>query len=108
MLPYEWFDQPDKLQKTELPPHEAFHNKIRSCKPLKADYTDYVNFLKSELTTEQEAIKWKLSKPPATGIDIYQHLQQMWKKEQVSSSKDFLRSYSKICCAKFGSNAKID
>ena len=63
-FPYEWFDHPDKLQNPELPPYDAFCSKLRSCKPLGTEYTDYVNLLKSGLTTEQAVIKLKLSKPP--------------------------------------------
>ena len=46
-FPYEWFDTPDKLHNTELPPQVAFYSKLRSCNPLEAEYTDYVNSLKS-------------------------------------------------------------
>ena len=60
-FPYEWFDQPYKMQLTELPPFDAFHSKLRSCNPLEAAYTDYVNLLKNGLTTEQAVIKMKLS-----------------------------------------------
>ena len=69
-FPYEWFDHSDKMQNTELPPYEAFYSKRRSCNPLEADYTEYVNLLKSGLTTEQEVVKLKLSKPPLLGLRI--------------------------------------
>ena len=52
-FPYEGFDTHDKMQNTKLPPYDAFHSKLRSCNPLEAEYTDYVNLLKSGLTTEQ-------------------------------------------------------
>ena len=71
-FPYEWFDHPNKMQNTELPPYDAFYRKLRSCNHLEADYTDYVNFLKSGLTTEQAVVKLQLSKPPPTGIENYQ------------------------------------
>ena len=93
-FPYEWFHHPHKRQNTELPPYDDFYSKLRSCNPLGAEYTDYVNLLKSGLTTEQAVVKLKLSKPPPTGIEIYQHLQQKWKQEQMSSFKDFLRWYN--------------
>ena len=93
-FPYEWFDDPDKLQNPELPPYDAFYCKFRSCNPLETEYTDYVNFLKSGLSTEQAVIKLKLSKPPPTGIENYHYLQQIWKPEQMSSFKDFLRWYN--------------
>ena len=79
------------MQKTELPPYKAFYTKLRSCNPLEAEYTDYVYLLRSGLTTERAIVKIKLSKPPPTVIEKYQYLQQIWKQEQLSSLKDFLR-----------------
>ena len=93
-FPYECFDHPDKMQNPELPPYDAFYSKLRSCIPLETQYTDYVNLLKSGLTTEQAVIKLKRSKPPPTGIENYHYLQQIWKQEQMSSFKDFLRWYN--------------
>ena len=82
------------MQNRELPPYDAFYSKLRSCNPLETEYTDYVNLLKSGLTTEQAVIKLKLSKPPPTGIENYQCLQQICKQEQMRSFKDFLRWYN--------------
>ena len=92
---YGRFDHPEKMKKTELSPYDAFYRKLRRCNPLEANFTDYVNLLKSGLTTEQAVVKLKLSKPPPTGIENYQYLQQIWKQEQMSSFKDFLRWYNK-------------
>ena len=70
-FPYKWFDHPDKMQNPELPPFDAFYSKFRSCNLFEIEYTDYLNFLKSGLTTEEVVIKLKLSKPPPTGIENY-------------------------------------
>ena len=94
-FPNEWFDHPDKMQKTELPPHDAFDSKLRSCNLLEADYTDYVNLLKSRFTTKQAVVKIKLSKHTPIGIENYQYLQQMWKQEQMSSFKNFCACITK-------------
>ena len=93
-FPYERFDHPDKMQNTKLPKYDVFYSKFRSCNPLEAYYTDYVNLLKCGLTTEQAVVKLKLSKPPPIGIENYQYLQQIWKQEQMKSIKDFLRWYN--------------
>ena len=93
-FPYEWFDHPNKMQNAELPPYDAFYSKLRSCNPLETENADYVNPLKSGLTTEQAGIKLKLSKPLPNGIESYRYLQQIWKQEQMSSFKDFLRWYN--------------
>ena len=52
------------MQKTELPSFDAFYSKLRSCNPLEAEYTDYVNLLKSGLTTEQAVAILKLTEQP--------------------------------------------
>ena len=93
-FPYEWLDHPDKMQNTELSPYTAFYSKIRSCNPLEAKYTDYVNLLKNGLSTEQAVVKLKLSKPHPTGNETHHYLQQIWKQEQMSSFKEVLRWYN--------------
>ena len=92
-FPYEWFDHTDKMKNPKLPPYDAFYSTPRSSNTLKSDYTAYINPLKKGLTTEQAVIKLKLSKPPPTGIENYHYLHQIWKQEQKSSFKDFLRWY---------------
>ena len=77
------------MQNTHFPPFDAFYSKLRSCNLLETEQMDYVNLLKSGLTTEQAVAKLKLSKPPPTAIENYQYLQQIWKQEQMSSFKDF-------------------
>ena len=94
-FPYERFDHSDKMQNTELPPCDTFYSNFRSCNPLKAENTDYINLLKIGLTTEQAVVKLKLSKPPPTGIENNLYLQQIWMQEEMSSFKDFLRWYNK-------------
>ena len=94
IFPQEWFDHPDKMEKTEFPPYDAFYSKFRSCNTLEVEYTDYVSLLKNGLTTEQAVVILKLSKPPPTGIEKYQYPQQIWQQEQMISFKDFLRWYN--------------
>ena len=93
-FPYELFEHPDKKQNTELPPHDAFYSKLCSCNHLETEHTDHANLLKSRLTTEEAVVKLELSKPPPTGYENYHYLQQIWKQEQMSSIKDFLRWYN--------------
>ena len=51
-FPYECFDHPNNMQNPEFPPYDAFYSKLRSCNPLETENTNYVNLLKSGLTTE--------------------------------------------------------
>ena len=82
------------MQITELPLYDVFSSELCSCNPLEAEYMVNVSLLKSGLTTEQAVVKLKLSKPPPTGIENYQYLKRIWKQEQMSSFKDFLRWYN--------------
>ena len=94
IFPYEWFDHPDKMQNPELTPYDVFYSKLRSCNPLETEYTETFNILKSGLTTEQAVIKLKLSKPPPTGFEKCHYLQQIGKREQMSSFNNILRWYN--------------
>ena len=40
-FPYEWFDCPQKMNISELPPYDAIFCKLRNMNPLKKDYSDY-------------------------------------------------------------------
>ena len=77
IFPYEGFDHHDRLQNTELSPYDAFYSKLRSCNPVEAEYTDYVNPLKNGLTAEQAVVKLKLSKHPPNGIEYHRYLLQI-------------------------------
>ena len=37
-FPYEWFDNPDKLDFPDLPPYKAFFSKLRNNNPLDKDF----------------------------------------------------------------------
>ena len=93
-FPYKGFDHPEKVQITQLLPYNAFISEFRSCNTLEAEYTDYVNLLKSGLATEQAVTKIKLSVQPPTGNQKNNYLQQI-AHEQMSSFKDILRWYKK-------------
>ena len=79
-----------KTTKHIFPTFEALYIELRICNLLQTEHNDYVNLLKTEMTTEQADIKYKLSKPSATGVENYQNLQENWKQEQMSSFRVFL------------------
>ena len=66
LLTYEWFDNPEKLNK-ELPPYDSFFSILRNINPLEKDYNDFENLTTSGLSTEQAVCKLRLKKTPATG-----------------------------------------
>ena len=63
VFPYGWFDCPQKMNNSELPPYDPFFSKFRNVNPLEKDYSDYQNLLSSGLKTEEALSKMKLSKP---------------------------------------------
>ena len=93
-FPYEWFDCPQKMNNSELPPYDAFFSKLRNMNPLEKDYSDYQNLLSSGLKTEEALSKMKLSKPPPSGEENYQYLLDLWNLENMCIFKDFLRWYN--------------
>ena len=57
---YEWFVDSDKMQNTNVSPHDGFHSKLHGSNLLEAEYNDYVDLLKSGITTEQLFVKLKI------------------------------------------------
>ena len=93
-FPYEWFDCPQKMKNSELPPYNAFFSKLRNLNPLEKDYSDYQNLLSSGLKTEEALSKMKLSKSPPSGEENYQYLLDIWSHENMCTFKDFSRWYN--------------
>ena len=83
--------QPEKLNDKELPPYEAFRNKVWNCKPLEKEYQDYENVMSFRLTTEFSVVKMSLPKKPPSRAENYYYLQKVWEYDKMQSFKDFLR-----------------
>ena len=93
-FPYEWFDNPDKLDFPELPPYEAFFSKLRSNNPLDKDFIDYEKLRKSGFEEQQALKKLQIKTVPSSGLDNYNYLQKNWKKNGMTVFKDFLKWYN--------------
>ena len=93
-FPYEWFDNPDKLDFPGLPPYEAFFSKLRNNNPLDKDFTDYEKLSKSGLDEQQALKKLQIKTVPPSGLDNYSYLQQTWQKNGMTVFKDFLQRYN--------------
>ena len=70
-FPYEWFDCPQKMNNSELPPYDAVFSKPRNVNPLEKDHSDYQKLLSCGLKTEEALSKKKRSKPPPLGEENY-------------------------------------
>ena len=56
-FPYEWFDNPEKLNNKELPPSDSFFSKLRNINPLEKDNNDFEILATSGLSLEQAVCK---------------------------------------------------
>ena len=93
-FPYEWFDNPDKLDFPGLPPYEAFFSKPRNNNPRDKDFIDYEKLRKSGLDEQQSLKKLQIKTVPPSGLDNYNYLQETWKKNGMTVLKDFLKWYN--------------
>ena len=93
-FPYEWFDCPQKMSNTELPPYDAFFSKLRNVNPLEKDNSGYQKLLGCGLKTEEALSKMKFFKPAPSGEENYQYLLDIWNHENKCTFKDFLRWYN--------------
>ena len=64
-FPYKWFDIPQKMNNSELPPYDPFFSKLPNMNPLEKDYSVYQKLLSCGLKTEEALSKTKLSKRPS-------------------------------------------
>ena len=69
-FPYEWFDNPDKLEFPELLPYEAFFSKLSNHNPLDKDFIDYEKQRKSGFDEQQDLKKLQIKKVPPSGLII--------------------------------------
>ena len=93
-FPYEWFDNPEKLNNKELPPYDSFFSKLRNINPLENDYNDFENLTTSGLSSEQAECKLRLNKIPPTGDEYYAYLRSIRLSEGMKSFKDCLMWYN--------------
>ena len=89
-FPYEWFDNPEKLNNKELPPYDSFFSKLRNINPLEKDYNNFEHLTTSVLSSEQAVCKLRLNKIPPTGDENYAFLRTIWVSQRMKLFEDFL------------------
>ena len=92
-FPYEWFDNPEKLNNKEPPPYDSF-SKLCNNNPLEKDYNGFEDLTINGLSSEQVVCKLRLSKVPETDDENYAYLRSVWVSERMKSFKDFLMWYN--------------
>ena len=75
-FPYEWFDNPDKLDFPELPPHEALFSKLRNNNPLDEEIINFGKMSKSGLGEQQVLKNLQIKTVPPSGLNNYNYLQK--------------------------------
>ena len=74
LFPYKWFDSPEKLDATFLPPYNCFFSKLRIYNPLEKEFTDFTKLLNSGFSQQQSLNNLRLKNVPPSGIDYYNYL----------------------------------
>ena len=82
------------MNNKELPPYESFFSLLRNRDPPEKDYNDFQNLVNSGLTTEQAVVKLRMDRRPATGVENYLYLQNVWENINMQYFLDFLKWYN--------------
>ena len=64
---YEWFNDPEKLNNTQLSPYETFFSKLCNKIPLEGDFSDSQRLIGEGLTSEEALSELKVKQTPASG-----------------------------------------
>ena len=95
-LPYEWFDDADKLNYPHLPPYDSFYSSLQNGNILEEEFSQFQCLL-SQGNSESKALEvMNISEKPKTGLENYQQLEQSWKDNNMSSFRDFLVWYNNL------------
>ena len=76
-FPYEWFDNPEKLNNKELSPYDSFFSKVHNINPLEKHYNDFENPTTSGISSEQAVCKLRLNKILPTSDENYAYLRSI-------------------------------
>ena len=93
------------MNKSELPPYDAFFSKFRNMNPLVKDFSDYQELLSLGLKTEETLSKLKLSKPAPSGEKNYKILTDLWEYVHVWRLSTLVQQWRR--CPNTQSNAKM-
>ena len=52
-FPYEWFNHPDKLNYTSLPPYQSFYSQLANCNVLEREYSSLRSFSPRDIPNQK-------------------------------------------------------
>ena len=93
---YEWFDHPDKLKETSLPPYDAFYSELKRVNPLGAEFDKFTAFLGQGMSEKEALAKLHLKTVPLSGQDHCASLQALWQEQQMQTMQDFLHGLKDV------------
>ena len=79
---YEWMDSLEKLEHPSLPPYTTFYSNMKKGNVLELEY--------------QAWSKHQKGAAPKTGPELYLELQEIWKREKMSTFQDYLVYYNNL------------
>ena len=88
-FPYDWFDNPDKLDFPHLPSYKAFFSKFRNNSLQDKNFFDYEELRKSGLDEEEAMKKLQIKNVLPSGLGNYNYLRETWKKRNDSIQRLF-------------------
>ena len=88
-FPYEWFDHPDKRQKTNISRMTLFTANFTSGNTSEAKKMDYAHLLKTGLTKIKPLSNWNYQSHPVLGLIIINTWNKHGNKKKWAHSKTF-------------------
>ena len=88
MFCYEYFDSPDKLEETSLPPHEAFYSELKDSNITPEDY-DYLKTVwrDNNMKTLKDFLIWYNNLDVGPFVEAVEKLQSFYQKEGIDIFK---------------------
>ncbi|VDI68728.1 Hypothetical predicted protein [Mytilus galloprovincialis] len=87
-FPYEWFDDPEKLNHPELPPHEAFYSSLKQTNISPENYQFCVNVWRdNNMSTFEDFLVWYNNRDVGPFVTAVERLQTFYFKKNIDIFK---------------------
>ena len=88
-FPYDWFNDYEKINNTELPPHEVFFSKMKNANISEDEYQVCVNaWKKNNMTTFKDFLKWYNNLDVLPFIEALGKMKTFYEKKKLDIFKD--------------------
>ena len=93
-FPYEWFNDPEKLNNIQLPPYGTFFSKLRNNNPLEKVSSDFHRLIDGGLTSKEALLKLKFEATACNWTRKLSRLGQCVATRNMRTIEDFLCWYN--------------